>query len=150
MTCDPGTPVAFDYVSDSISRTNSCYETLNVTEGKVTLDTRLMFSEGSCCGCREHVQRFVVRFNGFRSEMAYLCTETSVPCTDRNNFVVSRLSNEPFDFMLEVDLSASDSVQEIYIEIEVGIPRSNTRRFFWKVFEVTVNQGKLVTHMFSH
>ena len=149
-TCDLGTPASLSYSrgqSQIISRMNSCYETLNVTEGQVTLDTRLMFMESSCCGCREHIERLAVRFDQSGSVEAYLCNEANVPCTSQNNFVVSRQSNEAFDFLLKVNLTVSDSVQRIYMEIEVDIPQSNNRGMFWKVFEITVNRGKFLTYI---
>ncbi len=147
-TCDPGM-LADPMLYPSNSARPRCHQDLNVTEGKVTLDTSLMYMPGGCCGCREYTQRLAIRFDRFDVSIEFNCNEVSIPCLNgegRKGVVVSRHSDAHFDISLEVEVNLTSSDFKLfYIEIEVSRPGSSTVERFWKVFRVFVNPGKLLT-----
>ena len=143
--CDPtDPPIQYSYTQSSlISGSNSCYQKLNVTEGRITLDTRIMYSPGGCCNCREEIIRFAIFKGAVTPPELYVCDDTpDSDCPNKNGVVVNRHSNLFYDFSIELQLDANDTAQLIYVEIEVDQPMLSNFRRFWKVFDVTVNQGE--------
>ncbi len=143
--CDPtDPPVQYSYIqSRLISRSNSCYQKLNVTEGRITLDTRIMYSPGGCCNCIEDITRFAIFKGAVTIPTSYTCNDTpDSDCPSSSEVVVKRHSDLFYDFSVELQLEANDTAQLIYVQIEVAQPMLTSSRSFWKVFDVTVNQGE--------
>ncbi len=135
-----------------VSSSNSCYEELNATEGRVTLDTRIMYSPGGCCNCREDINIFTIRLGSpTNPTIFYNCDDTpDSDCPANERVVVNRQSTLFYDFKVELQLNESDIAQLIYVASEVRQPGRSDFRYFWKIFSVTVHQGELYTRTCTH
>ena len=131
-TCDSN--FSFEYTLIPTTE-NSCSQSLHVAEGEnVELDTRLQFGRGGDCQCIEEVTLLRVRKIYFNGPPSFGCDERREYCISNEEFVVSRGSEQPYNFslvLLSVDVSSSTVY---YVEVEVKQPGLGSRRRFWKIF----------------
>ena len=135
-TCESNFSFAYTQVP---TLENSCSQNVNVTEGEpVTLDTRLLFGERGYCQCIEDITLFRVR-RAFDSPPIFGCNEVVKNCNTSEGFIVSRGSEQPYDFSLMLTSVTMSSIY--YVEVEARQPGLGSRRRFWKIFDVTVYPG---------